>query len=135
MKGKREGRTIRLHDEARSILAEWIEQLRNEGQMTDDSFLFQSRKGGNSPITRQNASRVLNDAFRVAGLSGPLGTHTMRKTFARRVKERAEELRDEGRNVEPLLIIQMALGHKNIKSTFMYLSFAEKDVDEAILTC
>ena len=135
MKGKTEGRTIKLHNEARLVLSEWIRQLRDEGWLTDNSYLFQSREGGNSPITRQNASYLLKRAFREAGLSGPLGTHTMRKTFARRVKERAEELRDEGRNVEPLLIIQMALGHKNIKSTFMYLSFAENDVDEAILTC
>jgi integrase len=57
-------------------------------------------------------------------LTGKIGTHSMRKTFASKVYEQLN-----GR----LERVQKALGHKNINSTVAYLSFREEDIDAAIL--
>lgn len=124
MKRKFEGRTVLLHPEAKAALGAWIEELHDNGYMTSDTFVFQSRKGRNGALSREQAYRVLVAAFERAGLEGSLGTHSMRKTFANRVHDRL------GRD---LLKTQRALGHKNINSTVSYLSFNEEEIDEAIL--
>lgn len=124
MKKKVEGRTVLLHPEAKTALAVWIDQLKAAGYLTADSFVFQSRKGANRPVGRAHAWRVLRDAYAVNDLTGKLGTHSMRKTFANRVYERLD--RD-------LVRTQRALGHRNINSTVSYLSFREEDIDQAIL--
>lgn len=48
--------------------------------MSDDSYLFQSQKGENKPITRVQAYRILNDVAKKLGID-EVGTHTLRKTF------------------------------------------------------
>lgn len=49
--------------------------------MNDDEYLFNSQKGKNTPITKVEATKILNIAGKKVGL-GTIGTHTMRKTFA-----------------------------------------------------
>ncbi|WP_298846637.1 hypothetical protein [uncultured Clostridium sp.] len=48
--------------------------------MSDEEYLFQSRKGGNKPISRVQAYRILNNAAKHVRLQ-EVGTHTLRKTF------------------------------------------------------
>lgn len=48
--------------------------------MSDEEYLFQSRKGENKPISRVQAYRILNSAAKHIGLQ-EIGTHTLRKTF------------------------------------------------------
>ena len=43
-------------------------------------YLFKSKKN-NLPITRQQAYRIINQAAKLAGIDGKVGTHTLRKTF------------------------------------------------------
>lgn len=124
MKKKIEGRTILLHPEARAALQLWIDELRTQGYMTSDTFVFQSRKGRNAALSRVQAYRILQAAYLRAGVEGQTGTHSMRKTFANNVHERL------GRD---LLKTQKALGHRNINSTVSYLSFQQEEIDEAIL--
>lgn len=124
MKKKVEGRTILLHPDARAALELWIEELRAQGYMTSDCFIFQSRKGRNAALSRVQAYRILQAAYERAGVEGQTGTHSMRKTFANNVHERL------GRD---LLKTQKALGHRNINSTVSYLSFRQEEIDEAIL--
>jgi integrase len=122
MKKKIEGRTVALHPEARHSLREWIEEL---SPVSDDTFLFVSRKGENQPLTRQQAWSILTKAFRSSRLAGKLGCHATRKTFAAKVHERL------GRD---LLKTQRALGHRSPASTAAYLSFDEADITKAILS-
>ena len=44
MKGKRQGRSVPLHGEARDVLAAWLEEIRQRGLLTADMPLFYSRK-------------------------------------------------------------------------------------------
>ena len=125
MKGKREGRTVLLHPAARAALATWLEELRTDGYMSTDTYVFQSRRGANQAIGRVQAWRTLKRAFERAGLTGNLGTHSMRKTFADRIYDGLDGV---------LVKTAQALAHRSISSTASYLSFRESEIDEAILS-
>jgi integrase len=124
MKKKIEGRSVILHPEAKVALTAWVAELAVAGHTAPETFVFRSRKGANAPISRVQAWRVLHGCFAAAGLSGKLGTHSMRKSFAARVYERLGH---------DLIKTAAALGHKNINSTVSYLSFAETEIEAAIL--
>jgi integrase len=125
MKKKLEGRTVLLHPEARAALAAWLEELGGQAELTGVTFVFQSRKGDNRPISRVQAYRILHEACDSCELTGKLGTHSMRKTFANKVYDALDN---------DLVKTQRALGHRNVNSTVQYLSFREEEIDEAILS-
>jgi len=124
IKKKLEGRSVILHPDARKSLKQWLVELNQLGYKSDDAFVFQSRKGGNKPISRIQYYKILRNAFGKAGMAGKLGTHTMRKTFANKVYDNLDH---------DLVKTARALGHKNINSTVQYLSFRQEEIDEAIL--
>jgi len=125
MKGKKEGRSVILHPEAKKALEVWIKELWSMGYNSHNFYVFQSRKGGNKPITRVQAWRILNTAAQENELAGHIGTHSMRKTFAGKIYDRLGH--DIYRTKE-------ALGHSNINTTVKYLSFKQEEIDQAILS-
>lgn len=58
-----------------AIMNEYIKNL------PDEEYIFKSRQGGNKPITRVQAYRIINNAVRKSGVADQVGTHTLRKTF------------------------------------------------------
>lgn len=131
MKGKHEARRIPLQEEARKALLDWVTSLITKRfpvfckqPEVLNWFLFKSREGENRPITRKSAWRTLTNAYRKCGLSGKLGTHAMRKSFAERVYENSGH---------DMLVTQEALGHKNLNSTACYVGADQKRVRSAIL--
>ena len=56
-----------------------IEYL-HKRQLDSTDYLFKSQKCA-SPITRQQAYRIINKAAKDVGVPGKVGTHTLRKTF------------------------------------------------------
>jgi integrase len=131
MKKKTESRTVPLHPEARAALSVWLEVLQKmlKGYLDPQTPVFCSRvrdqeTGLRRPISREQAWRILKEAFTANELTGKLGTHAMRKTFANRMYEKLGH---------DLVKTQRALGHKNINSTVAYLSFREEDIAAAIL--
>jgi integrase len=119
MKKKVEGRTVPLHPEAKAMLVCWLA----EAKLTNGP-LFPSHRNPAKAITRVQAWRIFQEAYAANGLTGQLGTHAMRKTFANRVYEKLGH---------DLVKTQRALGHKNINSTVSYLSFREEEIEDAIL--
>lgn len=124
MKCKNEGRCVVVHPDAKTALSVWLTELFQTGA-TEDTFVFKSQKGRNKPISRIQAWKILTTAYEASGLTGALGTHSLRKTFADRVYEKLGH---------DLLKTQRALSHRDIKSTISYLAFKQQDVDEAILS-
>jgi site-specific recombinase XerD len=122
-KGKTEGRTVKLHAEAKAALAAWINTLAKDTVLTADDYVFPSRKG-RGPLGRVQYHRILKGIVETNELTGKIATHSMRKTFADRVYEKL------GRDI---FRTQKALGHRNINSTVQYLSFKEADIDAAVL--
>nr|WP_154307065.1 tyrosine-type recombinase/integrase [Metabacillus lacus] len=76
MKQPCEGLPVYLNSELRHVLESFIKN----NNLSIDDYLFQSRKT-NEPISRQQAYRIINEAATSAGISAPIGTHTLRKTF------------------------------------------------------
>ena len=120
MKKKIEGRSVILHPDAKAAIADWLNTI----EYGNDTFIFRSRKAENRPISRRQALRIFRGIYDANELSGKLGTHTLRKTFADRIYEKSD--RD-------LAKTQRALGHKNINSTISYLDFKQEDIDTLIL--
>ena len=125
MKRKLQSRTVILHPKAKLAVQVWIEVMSKSIEVSPDTYLFKSRKGQNRPISRIQALRILKEAFDSCAMTGKLGTHSMRKTFANNVHEKLD--RD-------LVKTQRALGQKNITTTIRYLSFRDQEIDEAILS-
>jgi integrase len=125
MKKKVEGRTVPLHPEAKEALAEWLAELQHDPRYSEDLPLFISRKGRKA-ISRVAAWRIMEEVWQVNEMTGKLGTHSLRKTFADRVHTRLNG---------DLLKTQRALGHRNVNSTVSYLSFREEEIEQAIITC
>ena len=65
-----------LNNRVKMVLEAYLTHL---GFKSDD-FLFKSKKN-DQPITRQQAYRIINHAAKEAGITGKIGTHTLRKTF------------------------------------------------------
>jgi integrase len=124
MKKKREGRTILLHPEAKAAVGELVGILRRKSVFGPQTYLFQSQKGPNKPLSRVGAWLVLKKAFAKTLVTGKTGTHCLRKTFADRIY---------GRLGNDLVKTQRAMGHRNIQSTISYLGFRESEIDQAIL--
>ena len=122
-KGKTEGRTVKIHAEAKAALASWINTLSKDTVLTAEDYVFPSRKG-RGPLGRVQYHRVLKACVEYNELTGKVATHSMRKTFADRVYEALGH---------DIFRTQKALGHRNINSTVQYLSFKEADIDAAVL--
>ena len=122
-KGKTEGRTVKLHAEAKAALTAWLNTLCKDTLLTADDYVFPSRKG-RGPLGRVQYHRILKEVVEANELTGKIATHSMRKTFADRVYEKL------GRDI---FRTQKAMGHRNINSTVQYLSFKEEDIDAAVL--
>jgi integrase/recombinase XerD len=91
--------------------------------------LFPSRQrdddGRVKPICRSQADTIIDAAFARAGIAddGRLGSHTLRKTFARRVYENAGH---------DLMVLKRALNHSDVCVSQRYLEADEDAVFEAI---
>jgi integrase len=125
MKKKIEGRTIRLNEDAKMAIKAWIKMIKNNGDFDEDHFLFHAQGKPYKPITRTQAWRILTNAYKLAGLTGKLGTHALRKTFANGMYEALDH---------DLFRMQKALGHRDPKSTVSYLSFKEQEIDDAVMS-
>jgi integrase len=97
-------------------------------------YVFRSRKGANSPITRQQAYRILNYAAESIGLiersentniiiSGEIGTHTLRKTFGYHAYQ-------NGISLELLMDI---FNHSSKSQTLRYIGITEEQKKEVYL--
>ncbi|WP_010233688.1 tyrosine-type recombinase/integrase [Clostridium arbusti] len=108
--------------------------LKEYHELDLNSYVFRSRKGSNSPITRQQAYRILNNAAEAIGLiernentniiiSGEIGTHTLRKTFGYHAYQ-------NGTSLELLMDI---FNHSSKSQTLRYIGITEEQKKEVYL--
>jgi len=106
-----------------------LAHLRRRYVLTSDLPLFLSRKnnpdGTARAISREAARQVIRGAFLKAGIEddGRLGTHSLRKTFARSVYQNSGH---------DLMVLKSALGHSDVAVTQKYLEVDEDLVAAAI---
>ena len=91
----------------------------------DEAYLFASRKkdaqGRSKPISRQQAYTVLNKAAQRAGITYPIGGHTLRKTFG---------LMHYQNGVDITRIMQI-LNHASPQITLAYIGITREEITEA----
>jgi len=128
------GRTrwIPVLPELHRALESYLGWLRRRLELSAGMPLFLSREGdrdGNlRPLTRESARRIMHAAFAAAGVEndGRLGTHTLRKTWARKV------YKNSGNDI---MILKAALNHSDVSVTQKYLEADEDEVMAAIAKC
>jgi integrase len=101
-------RKIKLSDELVSKIKAYKAWY---GLTRHDYFIHSSYHTKNKPLSRIQAYRVMRDCAREVGITAPIGTHSMRKGFARRMY----------RETGSIEAVQRLLGHKYIETTIMYL--------------
>lgn len=131
MKGKRSSREVPLNVRARRALAEWLPMLYRWRGNQPDTFIFQSLQGG--PITRRQASRIMLQLAACLDWAPRIGTHSLRKTFAREVYARACAAWRPGQEL-PVRIVMKALGHRSVDITEAYLGLDVAMVDHVVLS-
>jgi integrase len=82
-------------------------------ELSRDQPLFRSQRGGRG-LRRWQMNRIVRRAARAAGISevSRIGTHSLRKTFARKIYEAS------GHDID---LTRMALGHAHVSTTQAYL--------------
>jgi len=104
----------------KKALAEYLD---SREALTPKEALFPSRKGG-TPITRQQAYRILNDAARAIGIEDQIGTHTLRKTFGYHAYKQGADITR----------IQYLLNHSAPSVTLRYIGITQEELDNVYLT-
>ena len=100
--------------------------------LNPDVPLFYSRgkddAGNMRPLTCETARSILHAVFAAAGIEndGRLGTHTLGKTWARKVYQ------NSGNDI---MILKAALNHSSVEITQRYLEADETAVMAAIAKC
>lgn len=120
-------RAVIFNQAIRDAVSLYLSTLENYSM---EDFLFKSNKtkdGTQQPISPRSAWRIYNDAGKSLGFTKMglnLGTHSLRKTGARRNYEVALQ---QG-NAEALLIVSKALNHSSTQITQRYIDISETDV-------
>lgn len=117
-------RTTPLHPSVQAAIRVYVQERFGASPVRADEFLFKSRKGPNMAITPRHAWRIIKAAARAAGFPDRVGTHSMRKTFARAIYDRSGH---------DLILTQRALDHRSVMTTSRYLESTADDVASAIL--
>lgn len=105
---------IPILPELRKVLNRYIEDL------PDGEYLFKSRQGKNSPITRVQAYNILRAAAKEAGLQ-EIGTHTMRKTFGYHIYQATKDV----------ALLQDIFGHSAEYITLKYIGVNQEAIEAA----
>jgi site-specific recombinase XerD len=127
--GKASGRTIPLFPETHPHILAWLQCLAGMLHVKDSKaldpstplFLSRVRNKDGSPraIVRETPWRIIKAIARDNELSGKVGTHSTRKTLARKVYSWSNDIR----------VVQRILGHQSLASTEAYLkSLTDREV-------
>ena len=116
-------RTIPISDGIKTAINLY---LKNKGGFLLNEYLFQSRKGQNSPIDKSSARKIFNNMAIDLNLPYHCSTHFLRKTFAYWF------LQIHKNDMSALATLQDILNHSSEKTTLKYCGI-EKERKEAML--
>lgn len=89
----------------------------NRNKLYEDEYIFQSRKGVNKPITRQNTWMRIKSYADEVGVKYLIGCHSLRKCFARTFYEQTKDL----------ITLQKMLNHSSPQVTLIYICWDDED--------
>lgn len=126
MKGRHNSRTMPLHPLAAERISEWMSEAGfNKPEMAEQPVFCRQLTG--HPMSRAQAWTILKDAARLAGLDVErVGSHSLRKTFARKMWESPRVGGDMAKMAK-------LLGHRNYNNTLRYLEFLDGSLESAVM--
>jgi len=98
------------------------EYCRANPDLDDGDWLFKSRKGG--PLSRHQAWRIISEAAALAGVTDPIGPHSMRKTLGYQAYSRGHDL----------ALVQKILNHGSPWVTLRYIGITRDQLDNVHLS-
>lgn len=113
-------KTYPYADNVVQAIKDYIESL-EDYKLSD--YLFKSRQGSNSPISRQQAWRMLNDVATQVGISDNIGTHTLRKTFGYHAYRAGTRI----------ALLQQLFNHSAPSMTLRYIGITQDEMDDVVL--
>lgn len=98
-----------------------IENYVNEYPIENlNDYLFKSRKGDN-PITEKGLWKIVVDVSKDASIEKNVGSHSLRKTWARNIYDNAED------KEEALVMLQECLRHSDSLTTLRYIAIMDEE--------
>ena len=85
-----------------------------------NNYLFKSRKGDN-PITERGLWKIIVDLAADAGIEKNVGSHSLRKTWARNIYDNAED------KSSALVMLQECLRHSDSLTTLRYIAIMDEE--------
>jgi len=133
--GKASGRTLPVFASTKPHLLAWLQcmtrilNVKDPKDLDPSTPLFMSRvrnkDGSRRAISREQAWRMIKGIARENELPGAVGTHSTRKTLARKAMAWSNDIR----------VVQKLLGHRSLSSTEAYLkSLTDREVWRAFQT-
>ena len=88
----------------------------------NDEYLIKSREGGNKPISRVQAYRIIKTLQSKYKISDNLGCHSLRKTYGYNMYKKND-----------ISIVQKSLNHTMQADTIKYIGVEEEEINRATL--
>lgn len=115
---------IQLNDSVKKAYLKFKTMLINNDNFNEDGFIFVSQKG--SVYKTQSINDILKKIFNSKKLQ--ISSHSMRKTFARRIFSNNNE------SENALILISDLFSHSSIAITRRYLGIRQETIANAYLT-
>jgi integrase len=113
-------RHILITEEMKDVLYEHVKGFKPPVDMSLPLVLSRNRQDGKAkPLSRYRLWRVISEAARRLGIKGPIGTHSLRKTFAYQAWK-------DGERVD---VIQKEFGHASVDTTHRYACIPDERQD------
>lgn len=91
--------------------------------LSENEYLFQSQKGDNTHISRQQAFRIVKESAQYAGLEEHVSCHSLRKTFGYYAWKQG---------ISPALLMKI-YNHSSFRVTQRYLGIDQEEKDDVYL--
>jgi len=105
-----------INKNSEKAMLQYIESLKT---VDLNQYLFKSRKGENSSISRVQAWEILNNAAKDVGINEKIGTHSLRKTFGYHAYQAGTDL----------TLLQNIFNHSAPSVTLRYIGITQDDMD------
>jgi integrase len=113
-------RHILITEEMKDVLYDHVKSFKSLAGMNAPLVLSRNKRDGKvKPLSRYRLWRVISDAARQLDIKGPIGTHSLRKTFAYQA----------WKDNERVDVIQKEFGHTSIETTHRYACIPDERQD------
>lgn len=112
---------LRFNDAVKRVIKWYIDMYPIENVK---NYVFMSRQGDDA-ISVDTMWRVIKNTAKEAGIKQNIGSHSLRKSFCRRLYDNAQD------KSKALVVLQKILNHSSSLTTLSYIGITNDDMDDA----